>query len=528
MITSQDVRQKRKEFRESRGHKNAKAVSLVADSENKSVLFTVAGMQPFVPYLVGKPHPLGSRLYNIQKCIRTNDIDDIGDERHCSLFEMMGNRSLGDYFKKDAITWSIEFLVNELWIDKQKLWATIFAWDEASGIPRDIESYDVLVSLGIQHIKEMSFDESGESDNFWTPGPVGPCGPCVEFYYDRGEKFGPEDWDMGVNDRYTEIWNNVMMAYYRDGSGSTVPWQQNVDTGMWFERLNMVLQNTETIFETDIFEFGRETIAWFTDTKYDDHHQQYRIILDHFRASTFLICDGILPSNEGRGYVLRRLIRRWYFNLTKLVSLDNEKLHQFIGQFVTGIIDYFAPRYEWMAGKSELVSDVIGKECQQFQQTISNGLSELEKLIKRWNISWSDTFKLFDSFGLPWDVIKDVLLQHQLKADKDAFDSEVDKAKERSRNASVFVKNTERSKYLSWVSETQFVWYDNLNLHDPRLLKDFVTEQGQRVLVFDSTPFYATGGGQVWDRWQIVDDSWEVLVVKEVIKYAGVYLHLID
>lgn len=274
----------------------------MADSENKSVLFTVAGMQPFVPYLVGKPHPLGSRLYNIQKCIRTNDIDDIGDERHLSMFEMMGNWSLGDYFKKEAITRSIEFLVDVLGIDKSKLGATIFAGDEAAGIPRDDESFGVLQALGVQHIKEMSFDEHGESDNFWTPGPVGPCGPCVEFYYDRGDAFGPDDWDMGVNDRYTEIRNNVMMSYYQDGSGNGFQplAQKNVDTGMGFERLNMVLQDTETIFETDVFASAREIIAAHTDTTYSDYLQSYRVIMDHLRAATFLICDGVLPSNEGR------------------------------------------------------------------------------------------------------------------------------------------------------------------------------------------------------------------------------------
>ncbi len=529
-FTNQQVREKRKEFRETRGHAHAKPVSLVADSENKSVLFTVAWMQPFVPYLVGKPHPLGKRLYNIQKCIRTNDIDDIGDERHLSMFEMMGNRSLGDYFKKEAITRSIEFLVDVLGIDKTKLGATIFAGDVAAKIPRDDESYDTLVSLGIEHIKEMRFDDQGESDNFWTPGPVGPCGPCVEFYYDRGADFGPEDRDMGVNDRYTEIRNNVMMSYYQDGSGNGFQElsQKNVDTGMGFERLNMVLQHTETIFETDVFASAREIIAAHTDTHYADHLQSYRIIMDHFRAATFLICDGVLPSNEGRGYVLRRLIRRGYFNLTKLRALGLEDLTKFVHAMVTSLIDDFAPWYEGMTGKSLDATDAISKECQQFQQTISNGLAELDKLIKKWSLSGADTFKLFDSFGLPWDIIKDVLLSKGLQVDKDAFDVEVEKAKERSRASAAFVKDTQWSKYLEGVPETKFVWYRNLNRQDARLLRDFTTEQGQRVLVFDTTPFYATGWGQVGDKGQIILDSQEKVIIREVIKYAGVYLHLVD
>ena len=526
MLTNKEVREKRHEFRHARGHKYAKPVSLIADSENKSV-FTVAGMQQFVPFLVGKPHPLGSRLFNIQKCIRTNDIDDIGDERHLSMFEMMGNRSLGDYFKDDAIARSVEFLVNILGIDKEKLGATIFAGDTARGIPKDNESLEKLKSLGITRIKEMAFDEHGESDNFWTPGPVWPCGPCVEFHFDRGDKFWPDDRNMWVNDRYTEIWNNVMMAYYQDGSGEIQAGQKNVDTGMWFERLVMVLQGTETIFETDIFAYGIETIEGFTDTHYLDHLQSYRILLDHLRSATFLICDGVVPSNEGRGYVLRRLIRRGYFNLTKLSNLDTTKLAQLFNQFVTGVIDDFAPSYEGMAGKADFVVDTLAKECQQFQQTISNGLNELEKLIKKWPISGAESFKLFDSFWLPWDVIKDVLVSHDLPVDKNAFDEEVENAKIRSRSATTFVKNTEWSKYIAWIAETKFIGYQQFESKDSQLLKDFETDQGQRVLIFDTTPFYATGGGQVSDFGIIILDSGEEVLVKEVIKYAWVYLHLV-
>lgn len=528
MTSSKELRTLWNAFWEQRGHAYAKPVSLVADSENKSVLFTVAGMQQFVPYLVGKKHPLGTRLYNIQKCIRTNDIDDIGDERHCSMFEMMGNRSLGDYFKKEAITRSIEFLVDVLKIDKKRLGATIFAGDEASGIPRDDESFEVLQSLWLEHIKEMSFDEEGESDNFWTPWPVGPCGPCVEFYYDRGDAFWPADRDMGVNDRYTEIRNNVMMSYYRDGSGTTVPGQQNVDTGEGFERLCMVLQGTETIFETDVFSSLIQIISSYTDKKYQENLTPYRIIMDHLRASTFLICDGVVPSNEGRGYVLRRLIRRAYFNITKLGIKDILESEKLIAEFVQSVIRDFHPWYEGMLGKDEEVADAITKECQNFQSTIDNGLIEIDKLLKKWNISWSETFKLFDSYGLPRDVINDVFKEHGLKADKQAFEEEAQKAKERSRSSASFVKDTQRSKYLQDLPETIFVGYTSLTKEWPSLLKDFTTEQGQRVLVFDTTPFYATGWGQVGDSGQVVTDDGEMIVIREVIKYSGVYLHLVD
>lgn len=319
-----------------------------------------------------------------------------------------------------------------------------------------------------------------------------------------------------------------MMAYYRDGSGSTIPGQQNVDTGMGFERLNMLLQGTETIFETDIFADSIQIISGFTDTKYDSNKREYRIILDHFRASTFLICDGVVPSNEGRWYVLRRLIRRWYFNYIKLIKDNqNQQFEEFVYQFVTGVIDMFAPWYEGMEGKTELVVRLIIKECQHFQQTISNGLAELDKYIKRWSIGWADTFRLFESFGLPRDIIKDVLMQNGLEADKEAFEVESEKAKERSRQWAAFVKNIEWSKYLNGIPETVFTWYGSLKSTDNTLLKDFTTDNGQRILIFDHTPFYATGGGQVGDRWEIKLDNWEIIRIREVIKYAGVYLHLV-
>jgi alanyl-tRNA synthetase len=249
------IRQLRDQFRKERSHVRSAPSPLIKSSkEDATTLFNVAGMQPLVPYLMGKEHPDGKRLYNIQACIRTPDIEDIGDERHLTCFEMMGNRSLGDYFKTDSITRSIEFLVKYAGIPLERLGATIFAGDEQAKIPYDQVSKDMLETMGITHIKEMSFDENRESDNFRRPGPVGPCGPCCEIYYDRGDDYGTDDWDMGTNDRYTEIWNNVFMAYYDDGSCNLVELPaKNVDTGMGFERLMMVVQDVDTIYETDVF-----------------------------------------------------------------------------------------------------------------------------------------------------------------------------------------------------------------------------------------------------------------------------------
>jgi len=551
LFTSTQVRILWTQFWESKWHKHALPVSLIAHAENKSVLFNVAGMQQFVPYLVGKPHPLGSRLYNIQKCIRTNDIDDIGDERHCSMFEMMGNWSLGEYFKSQAIGRSLEFLVDVLKIDKTKIWATIFAGDISSGIPRDDESYQTLVKSGVKHIKEIWFDKYGDSDNFWTPGPVWPCWPCVEFYYDRWDQFWPADRDLWVNDRYTEIRNNVMMEYYSswelvNGHKYTPLSQKNVDTWMGFERLCMVLQDTETIFETDIFSSYSEIIASHTDTNYTDYSKSYRIIMDHMRAWVCLMCDGVVPSNEWRWYVLRRLIRRWYYNLIWLGNLKASNEHwnhqskeliqvrsSCLHELVRVIIDNLWPYYDWMNWKIEEVSTMLIKECIHFDQTIAHWLSELEKYITSWSVSSEQAFKLFDSFGLPWDIINDVCANNHINIDKIWFDKEVEKAKEKSRNATSFVKNTEWSKYLSWVDETEFVWYNNFFISTNNgswtieLISDFTTDQWQRVLVFNQTPFYATWWGQIGDSGLIILDSWERVRIKEVIKYAWVFLHLV-
>lgn len=533
-----EIRELWKQFWENKFHHHLAPCSLVADSENKSVLFNVAGMQQLVPYLVGKQHPSWKRLYNIQKCIRTNDIEDIWDERHCSTFEMMWNWSLGDYFKKDALAWSVEFLIKVVGLDINKLWATVFAGDKETGIPRDDESYDILTQLGIQHIKEMWFDENGESDNFWTPWPVWPCGPCTEFYYDKWEEWQnyidpitgkdmPSDRDLWVNDRYTEIWNNVFMSYYRDGSWDTSPLSQsNVDTGMWFERLNMVLAWAETIFETQIFIPYINLISSYTDISYIDNKRSYRIILDHLRSAIFLAWDGVIPSNEWRWYVLRRIIRRMYYNINK-IGIDYTKWISLLGKYVQQLCDEYSYHYDGLDDHKKIIW-IIEKECIAFENTINNGISEFEKLYTSNKLDSKNTFKLFDTYGLPWDIINDLANEKSIVLDKNGFESELEKAKELSKKNTWFVKTVEWSKYISWIPETKFVWYDHLNITNTTLLKDFVTEDGQRVLIFDQTPFYATWWWQVWDSGSIVSDDGSILQIKETIKYAWVYLHLVD
>ena len=542
-LTNKQVRELRKQFRESKNHKEVKPVSLVGDSSDTTILFNVAGMQQLVPYLVGKDHPNGTRLYNIQKCLRNNDIDDIGDERHLSMFEMMWNRSLWDYFKKESLERTIEFLTSPeyLGIDINKLGGTIFA---GGGIvPRDDFAFETLQKLGIKHITEIGFDDKQESDNFWTPGAVGPCGPCCEFYYDRGDDWYiyidpisgqdmPSDRKLGVNDRYTEIRNNVFMEYYGDNGTLTPLSQQNVDTGMWFERLCMVLQGKDTAFDTDIFtpyiyileEYSRRWSSYLNNPK------SYRIAIDHLRAAAFLISDGILPSNEWRGYVVRRLIRRMYYNILSKIIFDKSKVYILLKTLIKKIYTDYSLYYDNFE-KSEYIYNIIKKECEWFQKTIKNWIWHFNNLIKNNNnqISGQDSFKLYDTYWLPFDIVKD-LCEDRLPViyvSKAEFEIEMEKAKELSRKWANFAKWTDWSIYIGWLPETIFLWYKELELSDSKLLKHFILqENGQRVFIFDKTVFYAESGGQKGDSWYITLDDNSIIYVCDTIKFAGVYMHI--
>ncbi len=541
-LSSHELRTKWQQFRENNKHAYLPEASLIADKES-TALFNVAGMQQLIPFLVGKAHPLGARLYNIQKCVRTNDIDDIGDERHLSLFEMMGNWSLGDYFKKESITWTVQFLHHELQIPLDKIGATVFAGDTKQGIPRDEESLAILADLGITNIKEMWFDDKGESDNFWTPGPIGPCGPCAEFYYDRGEAYGPTDRDMWVNDRYTEIWNNVFMSYYSDGSGklTELP-QKNVDTGMGFERLLLVLQNGETVFDTDILrplvQIADDTLPLWDERKnipdiHKTHIESCRVFADHLRTATFLIRDGIEPSNEGKWYVVRRLIRRVCFRFrgAKTGVLENS---------VSKIVEKIKELHPHETLDTKKITQSIKKEINKFNSTIDNGetfASQVFRKIKQGDIKWKEIagslFTLFESFGYPYELSIElfengggVLDKNTIKKD---FDEKLKEAQDRSRAATKgkFTLDVDRSAYIQWLPSTQFIWYKELQNTESKLLKDFVVND-QRVLVFDKTPFYAEWGGQTWDRGVITLDSGEQVQVVDVKKYEGIYLHIVQ
>ena len=517
-LSSQEFRNLRNKFRESKQHKYLPEVSLIADKES-TAMFNVAGMQQLIPYLMGKPHELGKRVFNIQRCIRTVDIDEVGDASHLTFFEMMGNWSLGDYFKKESVERSWEFLTSPdyLAIDPKKLAVTVFQGDENT--PKDEETAWYWKNVGITEDK-ISYLPA--KHNRWSPGPVGPCGPDTEIFYRVGEWDYPPAGSNVENDEdnWMEIWNNVFMEFYRDESGTlTKLKQQNVDTGMGFERMCKVLQGKETIYETDLFwPIIEELENVLTSEKYAKNKRKFRIIADHFRTAAILINDGLIPSNEKAWYILRMIIRRMY---SKLIS----------GNCEFSIKVLLESLYKAAKIKDMSKIDVFIWEMEKFQLTIRKWTQKLNEIISKTtnnNISWKDIFLLSDTYGFPVELTREIAQEKGISVDENWFQAALEEAREKSRQwtKEMFKKGIDRSKYLEGVIPTEFIGYDQMNSESQNLIKDFEVD-GQRVLIFDKTPFYAESWGQTWDKGKIIlDDGSEVEVV-DVKKYEGLFLHLV-
>lgn len=527
-ISWSELRSKWNEFRLSKNHKYLPEASLIGWKQS-TAMFNIAWMQQLIPYLSWKKHPLGTRLFNIQKCIRTVDIDEVGDASHLTFFEMMWNRSLWDYFKKDAIDWSREFLVDMLWFNPDKLAATVFEWDDWS--PRDQESAwyrkKYLPSNRIAYLPSKN--------NRRSPWPVWPCGPDSEIFYRVGsDKLPPEDsnpWN-DENNRL-EVWNNVFMEYYRDETGKLSKLDnQNVDTGMGYERMCKVLQSKDSVYDTDIFDYIITEIEKSLNQKYKSDQKRFRIIADHIRTSFFMIKDGINPSNEGRGYVLRRLIRRMYYNLISLKKISESDL----SRLFTNICSSISSNFELDIDVTSIVN-TLHKECIQFQKTIDNWQKMLNEILKKNAksklIIWKDAFQLYDTFWFPLELTRELAKENWFQIDEDWFTKEMEIQQERSRQWSKdkFTIDVDWSKHVSWLAATKFVGYD-ITSHweesndEAILLKDF-NVNGQRIIIFDQTPFYAESGWQIGDTWKIILDSWEILEVVSVKKYEWVFLHFV-
>ena len=516
------------DYFESKDHLIVKSASLVPHNDN-SLLLINAGMVPFKPYFTGKEVPPKKRIASCQRCVRTGDIDNVGKTaRHGTFFEMLGNFSFGDYFKEEAITWSWEFLTEVVGLDADRLYPSIYEDDE--------EAFEIWHSkVGIPENRIYRF---GKEDNFWEHG-AGPCGPCSEIYYDRGEKYscGKETCTVGCDcDRYMEVWNNVFTQFDGDGKGNyeTLA-QKNIDTGMGLERLAVISQDVDSIFDVDTVSVIRDKVCSAAGIKYhSDEHKDIsvRLITDHIRSATFMISDGINASNEGRGYVLRRLIRRATRHIRLLGIPDH-----FMPVLAEEVIESSKNAYPELEEKKSMILDTLADEEDRFYRTLDSGmkkLSEFISIVKKEGkkiLSGADAFKLYDTFGFPLDLTEDVLEDNEMSVDEKGFEEEMAHQKETARKAR---KTTNYMGADSTVYEelprglsSSFTGYEKtedegaiIALTTQEAVVETLAEGDMGTIITDKTPFYATKGGQEADRGIIYTDS-AAFEVRDVMVLPG-------
>lgn len=529
------------DFFESKEHYRGKSASLIPKND-KSILIINSGMAPLKAYFSGQETPPKKRMCTCQKCIRTGDIDNVGKTaRHGTFFEMLGNFSFGDYFKKESLAWGVEFLTQVLGFPMERLWATVYLDDE--------QAIEIWKSLGMNpdHIVRL-----GKEDNFWEIG-LGPCGPDSEIFYDRGEEFGcgKPDCKPGCDcDRFLEIWNHVFTQFSKEEDGSYTPLAHpNIDTGMGLERMACVMQGTDSIFDVDTIRHILDGVCEKANVKYEDGKAEtdvsIRIITDHLRAITFMIADGIMPSNEGRGYVLRRLLRRAARHGRILGIKDT-----FLVELSNKVIEVSGEAYPELVEKKEYIQKIIQVEEDNFAQTIDKGediINEYVKELKASNntvLDGAKAFKLYDTYGFPFELTEEILESQGFTADEEGFKVHMKEQKELAR------KNRKDTSEEGWkgkeleldVEKTVFTGYERL-LDEGKVLA-IITEEGlvynakagEKVkVVLDHTPFYAEGGGQVTDKGfmstveDIEEDDSKIFdaEVEKVEKHDGVFFHTI-
>ena len=521
------------DFFESKEHLKMKSFSLVPHNDN-SLLIINSGMAPLKPYFTGQEIPPRRRVTTCQKCVRTGDIENVGKTaRHLTFFEMLGNFSFGDYFKHEAIAWSWEFLTEVIGMDPERLYPSIYCEDDEA-----FEIWTKEVGVPAEKITRFYRDENGACDNFWEHG-AGPCGPCSEIYYDRGVKYGcgRPDCKVGCDcDRFMEVWNNVFTQFDNDGKGNyTELSQKNIDTGMGLERLAVVVQDVDTVFDIDTMKAIRDRICRIAGVEYEADPEKdvsIRLITDHIRSTTFMVSDGIMPSNEGRGYVLRRLIRRAARH-GRLLGIEGK----FMADLSETVIHESKDGYPELEEKKSFILNVLTQEEDKFDKTIDQGLSilnQMEAELKETNItelSGENVFKLYDTYGFPVDLTKEILEEKGFTVDEAGFGVCMQRQREMARKARK-VTNYMGADVTVYESidpavTTEFVGYDRLT-HDSRVtvltteteLADALTDGQAGTIIVEETPFYATMGGQNGDRGVITaaDGSFEV---KDTVKLLG-------
>ena len=521
-------------FFESKGHLAMKSFSLVPHNDN-SLLLINAGMAPLKPYFTGQEIPPRRRVTTCQKCIRTGDIENVGKTaRHLTFFEMLGNFSFGDYFKHEAIHWSWEFLTQVLGLEEDRLYPSIYGEDDEA-----FEIWNKEVGVPAERITRFYRDpETGECDNFWEHG-AGPCGPCSEIYYDRGEKYGcgRPDCKVGCDcDRFMEVWNNVFTQFEGDGKGGyTELAQKNIDTGMGLERLAVVMQDVDSVFDIDTMKAIRDKVCEMSGKKYqvdalDD--VSIRLITDHIRSATFMISDGIMPSNEGRGYVLRRIIRRAARH-GRMLGIDGI----FMAKLAATVINESKDGYPELEEKKDFIFKVLSQEEEKFGKTIDQGLSILSDMEKQMEadgvkvLSGENAFKLYDTYGFPMDLTQEILEEKGFSVDEEGFKKamEVQRATARKARKVTNYMGADETVYESVDPSvtTEFVGYDSLNCKSKITVLTTETEIVEALsdgevgtVIVEQTPFYATMGGQQGDKGIIRTAAGE-FQVEDTIKLLG-------
>ncbi|SHH06990.1 alanine--tRNA ligase [Tepidibacter thalassicus] len=512
-----EIRSKFLDFFESKGHLSRGSFSLVPQNDS-SLLLINAGMAPLKNYFMGKEEPPKKRMATCQKCIRTGDIENVGKTaRHATFFEMLGNFSFGDYFKRESISWGWEFVTKHLEIPEDRIWVSIYENDEEA-----FEIWNKEIGFPKERIVRL-----GKEDNFWEIG-TGPCGPCSELYFDRGEKYGCKSPDCKPGcdcDRFIEFWNHVFTQFDKDENGNYNPLPNpNIDTGMGLERIACIMQDVDNIFEIDTIKHILNGVVEIANVEYGKNKKNdasIRIITDHIRAVTFLVADGVLPSNEGRGYVLRRLLRRAARH-GKILGIQGSFLYNLMDK----VVEVSADAYPELLEKKDYIKKVLKIEEERFEETIDQGIEILKSYInelkenKNKVLSGKNAFKLYDTYGFPIDLTKEMLEEEGFEVDEQSFEEEMEKQRNRARNAR---QNDESEGWKEDVFskidksiKTEFVGYSSLEesavvlaiVNDNELVNE--AHNGEKVtIILDKTPFYAESGGQVGDRGILFNEKFE-------------------
>ena len=531
-MTGNEIRKSFVDFFKSKEHKHFESASLIPD--DKSLLLTVAGMVPFKPFFLGEKEAPFPRITTYQKCIRTNDLENVGrTPRHHTFFEMLGNFSFGDYFKKEAIEWSWEYITKVLKLDPERLYVSVYKTDD--------EAYEIWnKEIGVPEDRIVRL---GEEDNWWAAGPVGSCGPCSEIYYDtqnmgkNNEEINCKPGDEG--DRFLEIWNLVFTEWNRLEDGSLVPLpEKNIDTGAGLERIASVVQKKDNNFETDIFMPIIKGIEKVLDIKKEEFEITVKVIADHIRASVFLIADGVLPSNEGRGYILRKIIRRAFgAGIVAKQKLDITKDDLFLYKLVPYVVENMKEAYPELVEKQEYIEKVLKLEQERFALTLKNGIEmlteEIEKMDKEGTkkLSADASFKLYDTFGLPFELTELILENQGYEVSEEEFNQRLEEQVKRSKNSRVtvsdMIKDDFIDKFFEEHGKTEFTGYEKFE-DEGKILHIAKSEgiSGYEV-IFDRTPFYAESGGQVADTGIITSGEFEGKVVN-VVKKHDVFIHQVE